>query len=409
VKKLLLSFWLCFSILSFSEEEYWLTPKLKENIIYRGKMPLKNYVLFKEIGKIYVKPSFKSRAIGRARRYVKLKTFASLRGEKYKDSNLWHKVKLKSGAIGYVHDYYASKKKFRYDSMISSILKLDEFLKDSLEMGKKIAKVAAYKPGSKPAKDAPLDIYGRRGEQSAMAYFNDFEGEKNLRYLEDSRIVAVPNITEEKIKEEETILWGIGRDKKIQNQPKEVKVSIPDSHYKYTIDKSKLSYYPKITKTIDRVIVIDKTNQLQGAFKKEGNHWELQSASYVATGLDDGGDYYETPSGYFIVSNLVDEVLFKDEDEFGNFDWSRSAYGVRFSGGGYIHGIPVADREKADEKRLITLRENALGTKAYTHKCIRNPQNHALFLFNDFIGYRESDKDKRFKLTKNQVAVIIID
>ncbi|MCK5779571.1 MAG: SH3 domain-containing protein [Psychrilyobacter sp.] len=92
--------------------------------------------------------------------------------------------------------------------------------------------------------------------------------------------------------------------------------------------------------------------------------------------------------------------------------FSRANYGIRFSGGGYIHGIPLKDDtvealgdEEAvkDRKSLSAL---TLGTKSASHKCVRNAEDYQSFLY-DFVGYNPKYKKSWWKLPEENVSVIV--
>jgi hypothetical protein len=110
------------------------------------------------------------------------------------------------------------------------------------------------------------------------------------------------------------------------------------------------------------------------------------------------------------------EPQYTEEDYEEVTKYSRANYGIRFSGGGYLHGIPLKDEtvarleeEGGDEavKKRKTASERNLGTFKASHKCVRNVEEFQSFLYYDFIGYDEKYGNKRWKRPKNDVAVIV--
>jgi len=370
---------LILSNLVFSQE--WLTPRLKKNLLYSGEIPYRTYLVSRTNGgNVRAKPSIAGKKIGKIYMNNKYQILEIVKGD-----STWYKIRLKNGVIGYVHSSLGWKRELRYAKAMEKIEQLERFVGKSLGKKGKLRRINRYSASIKAEKNK-RDRWGNRGEQSVKGYFKD--GEKtDFRWIQDSRIVNVINVSDGK-----------------------AQIKIPDSNRVYTIPSKVLSKYPKINKQIRKIIVLDKKNQNQGVYRKKNDHWELVSASYVATGHPTRGeDYYETPEGFFLVNNTVKAVLFYDMDKpEEEQDISRSDYGVRFSGGGYIHGIPFNDSERHNYSKLLKSRELRLGTYAYTHKCIRSPEKHAKFLW-EFIGWRSQDRGKWNRKPKELVSVIIIE
>jgi len=260
----------------------WLTPNLKENIKYPGNIPYKSYAVIRAGSAVVrTKASNRGTPFVRLKRHSKVRVLAKVRGSKggLNNTRSWYQIQLSDGRRGYIHASTAYKRELRYREMMNEINRLDNFVVGSLNSGKKIKRISAYKPTVGPSPVREVDAYGARGEQSARANMSG----GGFRWLQDSRIVAV------------------GGDGSLK---------IPDSNKTYKVSPGNLSSYPSINSSIKKVIVLDKKNQNQGVFQKRGNHWELVSYSYIATGRDDGGAYYDTPNGFFLVNNTVQQVIF---------------------------------------------------------------------------------------------------
>lgn len=170
---------------------------------------------------------------------------------------------------------------------------------------------------------------------------------------------------------------------------------------------------------------------------KRNDVWDLISYSLITSGVNNNRDSYETPKGYFLVGNTVKQVIFPYEvkvkkEELGESvdenitekglneedyeivkKYSRANYGIRFSGGGYIHGIPLNDdivEELGSEEAVKERKERAiitLGTYKRSHKCVRSPEEHESYLYHDFVGYDPKYKDKWWRIPRQNVAVIV--
>ena len=224
---------------------------------------------------------------------------------------------------------------------------LELFIQESKINNWSIERIIAYKPGSNEEKDALIDEYGNRGEQSIVGIYFSPNQKSSLRYLQDGRIVSIRK------KDRDSII-----------------IKIPDSLREYEIESQKTRKID-VKDGIKKVIVIDLKNQNQGIFWKRGEVWELISYTLITSGKNDNKSSYETPKGYFLVGNTVKQVIFPYEEkikkenlggevvenlteqgpmkEYNEEDYeivkkySRANYGIRFSGGGYIHGIPLSD------------------------------------------------------------------
>jgi len=364
MKKILLML-LVVSNIAFSGE--WILHGLKENLKHRSSVVPGTYLMTKHKSiPVYSQPTTGSAPIETVNWLQKREFLGEVKGKRTNGSKVWYKTRTANGAIGYIPSAYAKKRQIRYQTIMHKLNELDNFINGSLNQGKTVGSIEAYVPGSKET--GPADMYGNRGEQSARATFGG-----GFRYLQDSRLIAINS-----------------------NNGGEASVNVPDSNQTYTINSSNISKQV-LRGSVNRVIVIDTEYQNLTTYIRKGGHWELTSAVYAATGRNDGGDFYDTPKGFFMVHNTVPNVVSID-DKTGETSYSR--YGVRFSGGGYIHGIPLtaSERSGGNAGNLIAERQNALGTHGYTHKCVRNPQAHAKWLHSSFVG----------NASRNKVAVIVI-
>lgn len=390
-------------------------PLYEKNIKYNGKLPLTDYLFTNSNANIRNKPSIDGRILGQTKIFKKIEVLEKIKGDNIKNNNIWYKVHY-DNYIGYIHSSVVVKRKFRFEEMARKARKLDLFIKKSKNNNWDIEKIVQYNPGSSEDEDAPVDIYGHRGEQSIRSIYTSPSGENILRYLSDGRIVSIK------------------KSEQLENI-----ITIPDSLKTYKIELGKTKKID-VDNGINKIIVIDLDNQNQGIFLKKENVWQLISYSLIITGRNDNRDSYETPKGYFLVGNTVKQVIFVSEkkvkkqdlntevtknikgkeisrEDNNNYEivkkYSRANYGIRFSGGGYIHGIPLSDdivKELGSEKAVKERKKRAtisLGTYKRSHKCVRSSEEHESFLYHDFVGYDPEYEGKWWRLPKENVAVIV--
>jgi hypothetical protein len=133
-------------------------------------------------------------------------------------------------------------------------------------------------------------------------------------------------------------------------------------------------------KELNKVIIVDRKFQNQGVFEFREGQWSLVSYNLATTGKK--GTYsLETPLGYYMAIQKRDKFLyFKDgTQEIAGY----APYAIRFSAGGYIHGVPV--NYIIEEGRRIDpgMKEymSTIGTIPLSHMCVRNFTSHAKFLY----------------------------
>lgn len=161
---------------------------------------------------------------------------------------------------------------------------------------------------------------------------------------------------------------------------KYTQVYIPTFDYKCWVPNKNVSEEPKI-EYLKQVIVVDRKNQNCGIFQYNGQEWELISLSFVTTGKP-GEFSLVTPLGDFMAIQRKTKFSYTADgtDEIVGY----APYVIRFSGGGYVHGVPMKYPDLND-KSIFDLdgREalSSLGTVPRSHMCIRNYTSHAKFLY----------------------------
>ncbi|KKH61988.1 hypothetical protein DU75_06875, partial [Methanosarcina mazei] len=228
------------------------------------------------------------------------------------------------------------------DDMAQSITRLENKLID-----RKYGYISNYKDrnGSPPLKDGKaIDEYGIQAYQSAPAY-PSLEDMSNFRYFPDGMIVFIHDEQDEYFKVETLSYEG-----------------------EYWIPKKYISFDDNLD-GLEKVVVIDKSNQNQGVFEKIDNKWTLISYTLATTGATEQNKF-ETPTGYFKVLQIRDKFYYLS-DKTGELA-GYAPYGTRFTAGAYIHGVPIdyikKDGENIDpgmEEYLFTI-----GTTPRSHKCV---------------------------------------
>lgn len=147
--------------------------------------------------------------------------------------------------------------------------------------------------------------------------------------------------------------------------------------------------------SLTQVIIVDRAHQNSAAFEYADGMWKLISMTYVSTGKT-GGYSLKTPLGDFMGQDRVSKFYYyKDGTKVLD---GYAPYAVRFSGGGYLHGVPRQFRFDAAGKRIDPGHAEALrtlGTTPQSHMCVRNYTSYAKFVYDWFL--------------KGQCAVIVIE
>ncbi|SHH89490.1 L,D-transpeptidase [Sporanaerobacter acetigenes] len=323
-------------------------------------MPYDYYMFTVDTVDIYNKPSYNGNVLGKAKMYDKVKLLNEVNGDKIKNmnSNKWFGINWydKNGNLleGFVPSGTGSVRTFNFENMYTAIIDLEGKLKAG-----NYGYISNYKDenGSPPLMNGKaLDEYDMQAYQSAPAYANLNDMTK-FRYFPDGMLVSVLGEVKGYFKVKSTEYSG-----------------------EYWIPKKYISFDDNLD-TFAKAIVVDTTNQNQAAFEKRGDKWTLISYALATTGVKDK-IRYETPLGKFKVMEKKERFYYLDENlkEISGY----APYGIRFSQGAYIHGIPVEFVVKNGKKTDPGIKEYlfTIGTVPRSHKCVRNYTSHAQFLFN---------------------------
>lgn len=272
-------------------------------------------------------------------------------------SNIWYRVACTNGdqtEQGYLHSGTGTPRTFQFDKMLASVNQLKQLLAQG-----PLHYVSNYKNqnGAPPQKgEASLDEHGYRFYHSAPAY-EQADTAGNFRYIPDGMLVRMLN--------ESGDFYH---------------VNVPTFGGDYFVPKKYID--PTATlNSLNHVVVVDRGQQNQAAFAPTENGLDMISYTLATTGIK--GDYsFETTLGIFKAIEKKDrfEYLKKGSEEIGGY----APFAVRFTGGAYIHGVPVAYKEENGTKVDPGTTEylQTIGTTPRSNMCVRNYTSHAEFISN---------------------------
>lgn len=277
--------------------------------------------------------------------------------EEVAGSKIWYRVVCShqnKTDQGYLHSTTGTPRSFRFDKMQAAVNEL----RQQLAQGE-LHFVRNYKNqnGAPPQKgEAQVDEHGYRFYHSAPAYEQANTG-SNFRYIPDGMLVRV-----------------LGESGEFFH------VNVPTFGGNFYVPKKYIDQSVTL-KHLNHVVVVDRNQQNQAAFEVAGNTLNLISYTLSTTGIP--GNYsFETTVGSFKAIEKKDrfEYLQKGSGEIAGY----APFAIRFTGGAYIHGVPVAyemkDGEKVDPGTTEYL--HTIGTFPRSNMCVRNFTSHAKFLYN---------------------------
>ncbi len=303
------------------------------------------------------KPAPGTTVVARLENLDKASLLQRVESEEIKGSKIWYRIGFQNGGKiieGYLHSSEGTPRTFRFGKMQDAV----NSLKQQVDKGA-LHFVSNYKNqnGAPPSKGgAAVDQYGYRVYHSAPAY-ERADTNSNFRYIPDGMLVRILDETDEFYH-----------------------VNVPAFGGDYYIPKKYIDP-DAILSRLKHVVVVDRNQQNQAAFEVGENGLNLISYTLCTTGLP--GDFsFETTLGSYKAIEKRDrfEYLKKDTQYIAGY----APFAVRFTGGAYIHGVPVAYEEK-DGKRVdpgpIEYLQT-IGTFPRSSMCVRNYTSHAEFLYN---------------------------
>ena len=123
-----------------------------------------------------------------------------------------------------------------------------------------------------------------------------------------------------------------------------------------------------------KLIFIDRTNQNLATLEQGDSTWLVRSMNPITTGLHRPPYKRETPPGVYVIRRKLEAMPFLRDGsiEPGGF----APWASRFSGGAYLHGVPVNYPDS-----VVLEYSGTLGTTPRSHMCVRNATSHAKFIY----------------------------
>ena len=374
--------------------------------------------------KVYEEPDTSTDIYNRIYYGEKLQAVALVEDEKGKH---WYAVICEyedENVIGYMRESDVDKREFK-------LAEMNEYLNTLTDLHERghIVYVENYRNANGYAPRMPngsyYDDFGYRRGQSAVGYY-DSSLEGDFRYIPDGMLGVVEEVIEitetkdiiividnkglfkesgdfeEHIDNElltisEDTIEKIIKEEKEDNQEEEktaveiynstakvvaAKIYIPSFGVSLWVDEKYLNEDKDAPDVLNQAIIVDRGQQSIGVFEYYSGHWRVISMSYSSTGKV-GEFSLPTPLGYYMA--ITKKIKF-DYLEDGTSDIVGFApYAIRFSGGGYLHGVPMeyGFTESGGKISPKYYREYlaSIGTIPKSHMCVRNYTSHAEFMY----------------------------
>ena len=285
-----------------------------------------------------------------------------------------------------------SERGFYWNKMINRIEIVNNFIDTALKAKEDLYIITEYKPLSRD-KPSKKDRFGNKNNQSIIGY---------TKANKEGEIINIPD---------QTIFKIIGEENNM------LKIETPFYGGPYFIEKTEGTYQKaeNIKEKVNKFIAIDPHSQTEVLFQRnpETEKYEVVTYSYVTTGKDGWGSY-ETPHGAFLIAFTRPYMTFTrharagDKTLPGRSDLTiggSAKYAVRFSGGGYMHGIPVGLNFKGSTLNTGTALK--IGTYKDSHKCVRHFDDQIEFI----VGWVNADskiKDRDNTIPEEPVIAVVL-
>lgn len=331
------------------------------NLLYKKYLTNYDYGIPKNGAGIRTGPGGNFDFIRKPGTYEKMSLVDSVKGEyiaKY-NSDIWYRIYWydKSGIkTGYVYGPLVDVR--RYD--LARKIKEAKLLQADLSSAVTLGYVNNYKnrrgiPPKLP--NGANDRYGNDYSQSAPGY-SSLTDKKSFVYVQDGTLLVIVGKSAGyyhcRLPGKQTTYW------------------IPQKYISITSSMKKATQY----------VVIDRKQQNAAIFHQSPTGWQLVSYQVVTTGTRDKYRY-PTPLGAFMALEKKTKFDYL-HDLTGAVD-GYAPHVVRFSGGAYLHGVPVAYKKNPITGKLTDPGQveylSSLGTVPRSHKCVRNYTSHAKFLY----------------------------
>jgi len=157
-----------------------------------------------------------------------------------------------------------------------------------------------------------------------------------------------------------------------------------------------------ITGEITRFIYVDRASQNEMVIEKDGSNWNVVTSSFVTTGKD-AGNSFATPYGTFLIAYSKPVMSYTGS---GGGVVGDAKYAVRFSGGGYMHGIPSVFEPKNTREQRKAATAKKIGTYPESHKCIRHYDDQIKFIY-DWLGNSSSGHSEGYRIPSIPTVMLV--
>ena len=336
------------------------------------------FVFIKTATSIRKEPNSNAKVIKSATYSQKYKTTGIVKTNSGNKSDEWYEVFF-DNQLGYIPKSAVEKREFDWNDMMKKVDKTNKFIKEAVSANKKIYVLDDYVPlgGGESGK---RDKFGNRANQSEFGYID--KSFKDYINIPDRTIMVV---------EEEN-------DKYVK-----VKIDAYDNGVYYLKPSSK-KYLKEagITGEVSRFIYVDRSSQNEMIIEKSGNGWNVVTSSFVTTGKD-AGNSFATPYGTFLIA-YSKPVMSYTGSEGGVVGDAK--YAVRFSGGGYMHGIPSVFEPKNTREQRKAATAKKIGTYPESHKCIRHYDDQIKFIY-EWLGNSSPGHSEGFRVPSVPTVMLV--
>lgn len=257
------------------------------------------------------------------------------------------------------YSYGKEKRTIQIEKMKTNLEMLIQFENESLARMETLGLLRNYKNANgQPALvvDMVVDKYGIESDSlgnkryQGIPLYKAVEDTQPIRYALDGNLVAITNI-------------GLDR----------YKVRLIETKEEYYVPKNYTR--PIKIKSFNKAIFVDRKNQNIVTLEKTQDSWLIRSINPASTGLQKPPYYFKTPLGVYVMQSKLDKMDYLKEGSKTEIE-GFAPYASRFTGGVYIHGVPV----NLPKTEIIEY-SPTLGTYPVSHKCIRTPSSHAKFIY----------------------------
>lgn len=273
------------------------------------------------------------------------------------ENGRWHHVTWQekdSRLFGFVSADSVTMRVFQFDKMYRAVLDTEKAREAGpLTFISNYHNLKGYAP---LYHGGEVDPYGGRRSQSAPGYPNPSDLSE-FRYLSDGTLVRV-----------------------LSSGVKYTRVALVNDEKVYFVPNQYVAS-PAAVFAVNKAIVIDRANQNEVVFEKIGPDWKIISYTLATTGTT--GKYHQpTPLGFYYGIEKRERFYYYEDGTTKIQGYAP--YAIRFSGGAYVHGVPVNYKYDDDGSRIDPGKSEysrTLGTVPLSHKCVRNYTSHAKFIY----------------------------